>query len=1588
MPHDADSEKQAQIDRLVAGRAAIAVGPDVRFLREFYRNVAAEDLQSRSVDDLLAAADSIWSFLGQRRPGRASIRVIEAPRWSPRRAVIEIVNDDMPFLVDSVTACLAGHELGCHLVIHPIVAVERDAEGHLSAFGAGLRESVMQIELASRIDAEAAGEIVRDLEAVLADVRVAVLDWAAMRRKVSQLADALGDGTAPVPPVEITETSAFLVWLTENNFTFLGYREYALSGEGMEVVPGAGKGILRDDSYLVFEGIRNFGQVSPDVQQFLRSPRLMMIAKSSRRSTVHRPAQLDTVAIKSFDADGKVTGQRLIVGLFTSASYAAAATSIPVIGRKVARCIARAGFPPDSHDGKALQHILDTFPRDELFQIDEQDLFPIALGVLHLQERRRIALFVRRDPFARFVSCLVYVPRERYSEQVRNRFAGILRRAFSGVVTGEATQLDESSVLARIHFTVATPHGHSEIDLAEVERELVEAGGVWADRLGEALVRAHGEEVGPSLLRRFADAFPSGYTERTSPEASVGDIDRILAVEAGTAVALTLDRDPAGAAEELRLKTFHAKEPIALSDVLPILEDLGLRVITEIPFDCRPRGGGARICIQEFSLVPHDGHPIDLDVSAARFEEAFPQIWSGGLESDGFNRLILGAGLSSRQVVILRTYSKLMRQAGSAFSQAYMEDTLGRHPDVARALVALFESQFDPALSGDREAKSARIEAAIRAELDAVSNLDEDRILRGFLLLVLKTLRTNYYQRDAGGEPKPYLSVKLASREIDLLPLPRPLYEIFVYAPRMEGCHLRGGRVARGGIRWSDRKEDFRTEILGLMKAQMVKNAVIVPVGSKGGFVVKRPPAGREALMAEVVACYKMLMSGLLDITDTIAGDAVVPPPDVVRRDADDPYLVVAADKGTATFSDIANGVAHDYGFWLDDAFASGGSVGYDHKAMGITARGAWEAVKRHFREIGSDIQTTDFTCVGVGDMSGDVFGNGMLLSRHTKLIAAFDHRHIFIDPDPDAERSWAERKRLFELPRSSWNDYDREMLSAGGGIYERSLKAVRLSPEAQARLGLGPDALSPAQLIQALLKQKVDLLWFGGIGTYVKASAETHADVGDRANDALRVDAPALRAAVIGEGANLGVTQRGRIEYALRGGRLNTDAIDNSAGVDTSDHEVNIKIGIGGIITAGQLAAADRSRFLGEMTDEVGLLVLRDNYLQTQALTLAESQASRELDQQVRLMRALERAGRLDRAIEFLPDDETLEQRAVAKRGLTRPELAVLLAYAKNALYDELLESDLPDAPEFEDDLIDYFPSQMRTLAPDVLTTHRLRREIIATCIANQMINRMGPTFLAETQANTGRDAADIARAFRIACDVFDLPDIWQDIESLDNRIPAQAQTRMLVEVREVAERAVDWLLSARVRLTIGARTRQFRPGVRKLAARLPDLLPSAERRGFEQRKARFLEAGVEEALAHRVVALANLAAGLDIIRLDEGTELDVVDLGKLYYDTGECFGLDTLRDYAREMTTSNSWQRLAVAAVLQDFYRAQSGIAELVIRESGNAAAPSLDAWVAARPDTVIRLQEMVAEIGRAPARDIAMLTVAARQLHALAG
>ncbi|MDZ4738026.1 MAG: NAD-glutamate dehydrogenase [Rhodospirillaceae bacterium] len=1602
MPSRAEQAKAALIERaseIARGRLGEKRGAQAaHFVKAFYANVPPDDLLGEEPETLFAAALALWTFGAERMPGTAKVRIFnpnpDEHGWRSSHTIVEIVNDDMPFLVDSVTAAINQRDLTVHLVIHPVVRVERDAKGRIVATDSkdAAPESFMQLRIDELLDPKRHTEIAAVIERVLGDVRNAVTDWRPMLAKVEETLEEIATETTNLPDEQTDEARSFLQWLPDDHYIFLGYREYDIAGEGdsqsLSIRRGSGLGVLRDETISVFDGLRNLDTLPADLRQFLKQSRLLIVTKANHRATVHRPVHMDSIVVKRFDNKGRIFGERLFVGLLTSVAYNRSPRDTPILRRKVAHVLERSGFSPRSHDGKALAHILETYPRDELFQISEDELFQIALGILHLQERQRTALFVRRDPFERFISALVYLPRDRFTTDLRLRVQDILATAYKGKVDAFYTQMTDAA-LGRLHIIVSTtPGAVPDVDVNELEAKIAEATRSWRDHLQEALIESKGEALGLQLLQRYGNAFPVAYRDRFSARAAVLDIDRIEQAIAGGTVALNLYRPIEAAPDELRFKIYNAGDQLALSEILPMLEHMGLRVIGEVPFTIEPAGLGRVVWLHDFGMRTADGSSVDLASAKERFQDAYARVWLGEAEADGFNRLILQAGLDWRDVAMLRAYAKYLRQTGAAFSQAYMEETLARNGTIAAALVNLFRVRFDPA-GQDRDQRALAIRAGIERAFDAVTSLDEDRILRRFLNLIEASLRTNFFQKQENGQPKPYLSVKLDSRIVEELPLPRPMVEIFVYSTRVEAVHLRGGKVARGGIRWSDRREDFRAEVLGLLKAQMVKNAVIVPVGSKGGFVVKRPPSsgGREALMEEVVYCYKTMMRGLLDITDNRSGDKILPPPDVVRHDEDDPYLVVAADKGTATFSDIANGVAAEYQYWLGDAFASGGSAGYDHKKMGITARGGWESVKRHFRELDVDIQNQDFTVIGVGDMSGDVFGNGMLLSEHIKLLGAFNHLHIFVDPDPDPKASFAERKRLFDLPRSSWRDYDPKLISAGGGVFDRSAKTVAVSPQVKAAFGLDAASVSPSDLIRAILKAKVDLLWLGGIGTYVKATAESQVSVGDRGNDALRINAERLRCRVVGEGANLGFTQRGRIAYAQAGGWINTDAIDNSAGVDCSDHEVNIKILLNGLVDAGDLTVKQRDELLETMTEEVAELVLRDNYLQTQAISIWRKNDWLRLDQQGRFMRALERSGQLDRSLEYLPDDETIQERIALRQGLTRSELAVLLAYAKISLYHELLPSDLPDDPQLIDDLVRYFPTPLQQRFRDAIPQHRLRREIIASVVTNSLVNRVGPTFLYVMKEKTGCDAAAIARAYATTRAVFDLRSYWSQIEGLDNKVPASVQISMLDTTVDIAEAGTLWFLrNARGAADLPGGIEVHRNGIAELAATLGSVGTDEDRAEIEQRVITYRRDGVPEDLARRMTALDRLGSGLDIVEIANRGGHKLADVARIYFSVGDRFHLDWLRRASREVNLDTHWDRMAVAAVIDDLYLHQRELTHGVLTNGAAAGAEPVDRWMSERAIAVRRIEALFAELRHTGGFDLAKLAVANRELRLL--
>ena len=1608
MPHFTESHKAELIAKVVE-TARRKLGDDLApavadFVRRYFAHVPPEDIHGESIDTLFGAAFAHWRMASQRTAGTPLVRVynpqLDEHGWRCEHTVVEIVTDDMPFLVASLTAEFNRHDLMVTLVIHPVMRVRRDHAGNLLGVvdsmdesGEVVVESFMHFEVTHQ-SGDTLDRVAAEIRAVLGDVRAAVEDWDPMRERLKEIIDGPEPAGTGLPADDIAEVRAFLEWIYRHNFTMLGYRRYSLEGEGenasVRMVPESGLGLLRDPDYQVLDALRHLETMPPEVRHFIARPELLVVTKSNRVSRVHRPVHMDTIGVKEFDESGRVVALHLFVGLFTAGAYNRSPRDIPLLRRKLQQAIEMAGFEPLGHDGRALMNIVANFPRDELFQVSPEHLYRTSIGILHLQDRQRVALFIRRDDFERFISCLVYVPRDRYTTDLRLRIQDILERAFAGKVTAHYGELGDSP-LARLYAIIRTTPGQiPEYRADELEDQIIEASRSWSDQLLTALVKVEGEEQGVSLHRHYATAFPPGYQQRFNAEQAVADVERIEQTLQSGALGMTVYR-PFGAADhQLRFKLFHPDEPIVLSQVLPMLEHLGLRVIDEVPDAVQVGGDHARtVLIHDFGLETESGAAVDLGAVRDNFQNAFLSVWKGEVESDRFNSLVLEAGLTCREVVVLRAYCKYLRQAGIAFSQSYMEQTLSANAGITRLIVGLFMTLFDPEGGGASEARAQSIRETLASRLDEVVSADEDRILRRFANAIESTLRTNYFQKAADGRPKPYLSFKLDSRAIDDLPLPRPLVEVFVYSPRMEGVHLRGGKVARGGLRWSDRREDFRTEILGLMKAQMVKNAVIVPVGSKGGFVLKRPPASsdREAFLAEGIECYKMLICGLLDITDNLVGGDVVPPSTVVRRDSDDPYLVVAADKGTATFSDIANGVSADYGFWLGDAFASGGSQGYDHKKMGITAKGAWESVKRHFREMGVDTQSQDFTVVGVGDMSGDVFGNGMLLSPHIKLLAAFNHMHIFIDPDPDPVASFAERQRLFDLPRSAWSDYDATLISEGGGVFERKAKSISLSPRIRETFGIEAERLTPNELMRHLLRSEVDLLWFGGIGTYVKADHESHGDVGDRANDAIRVNGGELRCKVVGEGANLGLTQLGRIEFARVGGRVNTDFIDNSAGVDCSDHEVNIKILLDAAIYDGDLTEKQRNSLLTKMTDEVGGLVLRDNYLQTQAISLIEAEGAGTLENQGRLIRMFERLGLLNRAVEFLPDDEALAERAANRQSLTRPEIAVLFSYCKLWLYDDILDSDLPDDHHLAEDVIRYFPSPLHKTYKKRIASHRLRRELIATSITNSLINRVSGTFVTEIAEKTGMPAVDIARAYIISRDVFGLRDVWEQIEALDNKVPASVQVTLHRQMQTLTQRGALWFLrNGGSPIDITVNISAFGSAVSALADMIELVLPEEMNGRILHRVGRYREDGVPEPLARRVAYAIVMPSACDIVRLSAARGVSIEEVARLYFSVGEDLGFGWLRYQAEQLAASSYWEKLAAAAVIEEFYAHQRDVTQGILEAAGGASEGAMETWSAPRRAAVERSRGLVAELEAAKAVDLSMLTVASRQLGSL--
>ncbi|WP_192561318.1 NAD-glutamate dehydrogenase [Pseudomonas gozinkensis] len=1598
---------QHQLQAALAQHISEQALPQVAlFAEQFFGIISLDELTQRRLSDLAGCTLSAWRLLERFDHAQPQVRVYnpdyERHGWQSTHTAVEVLHHDLPFLVDSVRTELNRRGYSIHTLQTTVLSVRRGSKGELleilpkGSTGEGvLHESLMYLEIDRCANAAELNVLSKELEQVLGEVRVAVADFEPMKAKVQEILTKLDNSAFAVDADEKTEIKSFLEWLVGNHFTFLGYEEFT-------VVDQADGGHIEYDqnSFLGLTKMLRTGLTNEDrhiedyAVNYLREPTLLSFAKAAHPSRVHRPAYPDYVSIRELDADGKVIKEHRFMGLYTSSVYGESVRVIPFIRRKVEEIERRSGFQAKAHLGKELAQVLEVLPRDDLFQTPVDELFSTVMSIVQIQERNKIRVFLRKDPYGRFCYCLAYVPRDIYSTEVRQKIQQVLMERLKASDCEFWTFFSES-VLARVQLILRVdPKNRIDIDPLQLENEVIQACRSWQDDYAALTVETFGEANGTNVLADFPKGFPAGYRERFAAHSAVVDMQHLLNLSEKKPLAMSFYQPLASGPRELHCKLYHADTPLALSDVLPILENLGLRVLGEFPYRLR-HTNGREFWIHDFAFTAAEGLDLDIQQLNDTLQDAFVHIVRGDAENDAFNRLVLTAGLPWRDVALLRAYARYLKQIRLGFDLGYIASTLNNHTDIARELTRLFKTRFYLARklgSDDLDDKQQRLEQAILTALDDVQVLNEDRILRRYLDLIKATLRTNFYQTDANGQNKSYFSFKFNPHLIPELPKPVPKFEIFVYSPRVEGVHLRFGNVARGGLRWSDREEDFRTEVLGLVKAQQVKNSVIVPVGAKGGFLPRRLPLGgsRDEIAAEGIACYRIFISGLLDITDNLKDGKLVPPANVVRHDDDDPYLVVAADKGTATFSDIANGIAIDYGFWLGDAFASGGSAGYDHKKMGITAKGAWVGVQRHFRERGINVQEDSITVVGVGDMAGDVFGNGLLMSDKLQLVAAFNHMHIFIDPNPNPATSFVERQRMFDLPRSAWSDYDTSIMSEGGGIFSRSAKSIAISPQMKERFDIQADKLTPTELLNALLKAPVDLLWNGGIGTYVKASTESHADVGDKANDALRVNGNELRCKVVGEGGNLGMTQLGRVEFGLNGGGSNTDFIDNAGGVDCSDHEVNIKILLNEVVQAGDMTGKQRDQLLASMTDEVGGLVLGNNYKQTQALSLAARRAYERAAEYKRLMSDLEGRGKLDRAIEYLPTEEQLTERAATGKGLTRPELSVLISYSKIDLKQQLLDSLVPDDDYLTRDMETAFPPSLVSKFADAMRRHRLKREIVSTQIANDLVNHMGITFVQRLKESTGMTPANVAGAYVIVRDIFHLPHWFRQIEALDYQVSADVQLELMDELMRLGRRATRWFLRARRNEQNAARdVAHFGPHLKELGLKLDELLSGEIRENWQARYQAYVEAGVPELLARMVAGTTHLYTLLPIIEAADVTGQDPAEVAKAYFAVGSALDITWYISQISALPVENNWQALAREAFRDDVDWQQRAITIAVLQAGGGNldVEERLGLWMAQHDAMIQRWRAMLVEIRAASGTDYAMYAVANRELNDVA-
>lgn len=1599
------------------------------FSKTFYKNVLQEDSEMMAPENLSYTAQNHLRLSLKRALDKPVIDIytptIKKEGWDAGRTIIDIVNDDMAFLVDSVIAEIIRHNYQISVFIHPVLHVTRDTKGKITDTFAKQKpgktkgQSHVHIELSRVISKEQCNELKHGLEQVLSDTRFANRDWQKMLTKMEEAQDILEQAPSKYSKTIVHEYQAFLDYLYNNNFTILGYREYEFTHDKKaiksRIKKGSSLGLLADEIKPVY--INEARKSLTESQQKLRTAQdLMTISKVNKHSTVHRRVPLDALTIKKYDKKGKVIGEILFIGLFTSVTYSRSVADIPYLRMKVDNVVKRSEFANASHNHKAIRHILEKYPRDEILQMPEKLLFDHVISILRLQERPQIALYTRLDPFGRYISCLVYIPRDRYETRLRLKIQSILEQELGGKCTNYKVSQDDSP-LSRVLYQIdinalkSVPKFNND----KLEFKLIEAGQNWSDRLCINIEdHTKNADTAAKMTRRYAHAFPTSYHENYKPLNALRDIQKIENVIENGQIELELYEQPQkNGNTEIRLKLYNAGSPLALSDVLPIMENMGLDVITEIPSEIKPAGYDGIVWIHDFLLEPSlKNKDIDIAESKAAFEDVFKKTWATEMENDSLNMLSFYAQMPWHDIAILRAYTHYLRQTGSTFSLPYMEGAITTYPGIAKQIVSFFKDSFDPKKKKLSDADANKKTNEIHKSLDRVDVLDHDRIFRSLTNLVRATLRTNFYQKDENGNQKTYLSLKLNSGAIPELPQPKPYREIFVYSARVEGVHLRGDKIARGGLRWSDRHEDFRTEVLGLMKAQQVKNAVIVPMGAKGGFVVKNPPKNgdRNAFLEEGIACYKNFIRGLLDITDNRQGSKIIPPKNVVRYDENDPYLVVAADKGTASFSDIANGLSQEYGFWLDDAFASGGSAGYDHKKMGITARGAWESVKRHFRELNHDIQTQEFDVVGVGDMGGDVFGNGLLLSEHIRLIGAFNHLHIFCDPNPDTAKTFKERQRLFDNVKG-WGDYNQKLLSKGGRIFSRKDKSLKLTPEIRERFDIEEKELSPNQLIRYMLQSRTDLLWFGGIGTYIKATTESDADVGDKSSDALRINAPEVRAKVLGEGANLGITQAARIEYAKLGGRLNADYIDNAGGVASSDDEVNIKILMGDVIgkPKHKMDTQKRNKLLESMTDSVAAHVLRGNYQQAQGISLMELQAAESMAAHSDLIKYLKKTVGLSRTLEQLPKTDEIEDRIKQGKGLTRPELSVLQSYAKISYTADLLDSDIPDSRAMEERLLRYFPPKLSKLYPKEILDHQLRREIIATTLANGIVNRMGPDFIRDRMEKCGVSCEEVAKAYIIVREAFGLRGIWTQIEKLDGTVPATVQINALYETSRMMGRAVTWFLTRFGRkLDINRDIARFEDGIKAVKKDLSNVVPKDLLEKINQLTNSGVSNGLPKKLAYEISLMPVLGSAFDIIRIALDHKFEISITARVYFEIGDHFHLDWMRQKARYLPTDNQWADQALEGVIDQLYTCQAGLTVRILKDMGDSITHNnpkgkkkkkgaigcigcdsvLEAWINDRGTQAKLLEPLFDELRRSSNLDLSMLMIAEQRLRNLYG